>query len=175
MKRKGIPNAIRIHKVKDKQSHEWLYSQILLYHPFQNEDVDLKQTRENKKACEDLFLYPATLASISANKDDIRNSYVIKVRQKIMPFIEDVEEAREKVAKLSNEIIAEQIDAKIAQDNDDCNQEGAEIHPDFATIHPDFFFEGDLPSRPAVSSYRKVDLWDKKTIRSQICKLDGHQ
>ena len=47
MRRKGNPNAIRMHKVKDKASHEWLYSQILLYRPFQNEEVELLEIREN--------------------------------------------------------------------------------------------------------------------------------
>ena len=47
MRRKKSANCVRIHKVKDKASHEWLYSQILLYRPFQDEDIDLKAARED--------------------------------------------------------------------------------------------------------------------------------
>ena len=32
-----------------------------------------------------------------------------------------------------------------------------------------------MPSKNRVSSYRKIDLWDNKTIRSEICKLDSDQ
>ena len=46
MKKKNNANAIRMHKMKDKASHEWLYSQILLYRPFQNEEADLVEVRE---------------------------------------------------------------------------------------------------------------------------------
>ena len=97
MKRKKISNSIRFHKIKDKNSHEWLYSQLVLYHPFQTESVDLKGAMEDKKICEDMFLYPSNPALFSENECEIRNSNVIKVRRKVMPFLEDVEEARERV------------------------------------------------------------------------------
>ena len=48
MKRKKVSNSIRFHKIKDKSSHEWLYSQPLLYYPFQQEAVDLKEAIEKK-------------------------------------------------------------------------------------------------------------------------------
>ena len=175
MKRKKIPNAIRSHKIKDKNSHEWLYSQLLLYRPFQNETLDLQAARESKDICEDLFLYPSTVTSIAENKDDLRNSYVIKVRQKVMPFIEDVEEAREKIAVLNTEKIGEDMDAENEQENEECNIIGDEVHPDYETQHPDFFFEGNVPPKNQVSTYRKVDLWDTKTIRTEIRKLDSDQ
>ena len=37
------------------------------------------------------------------------------------------------------------------------------------------FYEGNLPPKKRVTSYRKIDLWDNKTIRSRICKLDSDQ
>ena len=93
--------------------------------------MDLQGARESKDTCEDLFLYPATVTLIAENKDDLQNSNVIKVRRKIMPFIEDVEEAREKISELNTEIIGEEMDAEIVQDNDECNVIGEELHPDF--------------------------------------------
>ena len=60
-----------------------------------------------------MFLYPANPDMISENVDEIRNSNVIKVRRKVMPFLEDVEEARERVAVLNTERIGEEIDAEI--------------------------------------------------------------
>ena len=82
---------MRFPKIKDYIDHEWLYSQLVLYHPSQTESVDLKEAMEDKKVFEDTFLYPSNPDLISEN-DEIRNSNVIKVRRKVMPFLEDVEE-----------------------------------------------------------------------------------
>ena len=168
MKRKKIPNAIRIHKVKDKNSHEWCYSQLVPYRPFENEDDDLKDARDSTEVCEQLMLHPATRESIEQGIDNITDSHVIKVRKKVMPFIEDVEEAREKVAALNAEIVGEQLDPENEQDNAECNLIEDEVHPDYEIQHPEFFHGDNLPPRAHASSYRKVDLWDNKKIRSEI-------
>lgn len=69
MKRKMISNSIRFHKIKDRDSHGSLYCQLVLYHPFQQECVDLKQGREDKRVCEDKFLYPANPHLIGENQE----------------------------------------------------------------------------------------------------------
>ena len=175
MKRKTISNAIRIHNVKDKNSHEWLYTQYLLYHPFQSELIDLKEARESKEECEKLFLHPTTLQDIMEDKDNIQMSDVIKVRQKVMPYIEDILEAREKIVVMNAEKIGDEIDATIAQENEECNQVRDELHPDFEVHHPDNFFEGNIPPRVRVTTYKRIDLWDKKKIRNEIRRLDPDQ
>ena len=84
-----------------------------------------------------------------------------------MPYIEDVEKTREKVAALNAEIIGnigDEIDAENAQERNDCLSIEDELHPDFEVQHPDFFYEGDVPSKTRVSSYRKIELWDKTEI-----------
>ena len=92
-----------------------------------------------------------------------------------MPFIEDVEEAREKVSVVNTEIIGEEMDAENVQGNEEDNLIGAEVHPDHETHGPDFFFEGNLPPKKTISSFRKIELWDNKTIRTEIRKLDPDQ
>ena len=92
-----------------------------------------------------------------------------------MPFIEDVEEAREKLAALNMEIAGEQLDPENEQDNADCNLIADEPHPDYETQNPDFFHGDDLPPRAHPVSYRKVGLWDNNKIRSEIRKLDPDQ
>ena len=175
MKRRRIPNAIRFHKIKDKNSHEWLYSEILLYHPFQNESTDLADARQSKDICEDMFLHPATSNSIAEDKNAISLSNVIKVRRKVMPFLEDVQEAREQIAFLNTEKIGEQIDSENVQDNIESTILEPEIHPDYETQHPDFFAEPTIQKSTTASAYRKIDLWDAKDIRTQLCKLDPDQ
>ena len=44
-----------------------------------------------------------------------------------MPFIEDVEEAREKIAVLNTEKIGEDMDAENEQENEECNIIGLPI------------------------------------------------
>ena len=120
MKRKKVSNSIRFHKIKDKSSHEWLYSQLLLYYPFQLESVDFKEALVDENVCEDMFLYPANPDLISEYDDKIQNSDFIKVRRKVMQSLDDVEEARERVAVLNTERIGEEIGAENAQDNEEC-------------------------------------------------------
>ena len=176
MKRKTIPYAIRIHKPKDKNSHEWIYSQVLLYRPFQKESVDLKDAREDKNICEDMFLYPANPALIEEDTNEIRKSNVIITRRKIMPFIEDVEEgAREQLAAMNTERIAEEIDAENVQNNDECYMIGTDIHPDYEVQHPDFFHEGTTQHATTATSYRRIELWHANEIGMQLCKLDPDQ
>lgn len=167
-RRRRIKNAIRFHKGKEKDSHESLYSEILLYHAFQNEMVDLKEVREDPDKCKDLFLYPATTSSVSENSNDIKNSNIIIVRGKVMPFLIDVEEAREQVISMQNEKIVEGLDAENVQDNDDCNQLAPEIHPDYKTQHPDYFMEGSKqPSKATTSNYKKSPCLIKRILRNK--------
>ena len=72
--RRRSRKAIRFHKSKDKDSHESLYSEILLYHAFQNEMVDLKEVREDPDKCKDLFLYPSTSSGVAENPEDIKKN-----------------------------------------------------------------------------------------------------
>ena len=116
-----------------------------MYRPFQNESLELKETKENNDVCENLLLHPVNITAIEENKENLRNSHVIKVRQKVMPFIQDVEEAREAVAVLNTELVGEELDAENAQNNEECNIMGDEVHPEFEVQHPDFFYEGNLP------------------------------
>ena len=85
MKRKKVSNSIRFHKIKDKTSHEWLYSQLFLYYPFQLESVDLKEALVDKKVCEDMFVYPANPDMISENVDE--NEDFVYVKKKIFILI----------------------------------------------------------------------------------------
>lgn len=115
LKRRGFPNSIRFHKIKDKNSHEWLYSNFVLYRPFLNKSLDLQEARENAEACELMFLNPVNSPLIEENKEQIKNSFVIKFRQKVTPFIEVVQEACQQVAALNNARIGEEKTQKISK------------------------------------------------------------
>ena len=156
--KKKMPNAIRFYKNKDKDSHEGMYSQILLYHAFQDEMKDLREVREDPDRCREMFIYPATTEDVAENEDAIRQSDIIKVRAKVMPYLVDVQEAREQAIATLNQKMAEGLDAENAQDNDDCNQLPPEIHPDFETQHPDCFLEGSKQHMLLTNKYDTLDF-----------------
>ena len=87
----------------------------------------------------------------------------------------NIEEARENIIAIHTELIGARIDADNEQANQECVDIGDELHPDFEVQHPEFFFQWDLPARPAVTSYKQIDLWDSKTIRERFRKLDPDQ
>ena len=174
MKRRKMPNALRLHKARDKNSHEGLYSMLILFHPFQKESIDLKEAKDDNNVCKEMFLFPESIHSIAENEDALRNSNILKIRKKIMPFIEDVQEVREHISEMDTARIAEQIDAENVQDNEDCDMVGPEIHPDFEVQHPDFF-QGNPQHPIPVSSYTRIVLWDTAEIRAQIRTLDEDQ
>ena len=92
-----------------------------------------------------------------------------------MPFVEDVEDARQHIASLNMDRIGENIDAENVQDNEDCALIEDEIHPDFETRHPDYFDQSNPKPSSTTSGFRKVDLWDSNEMRVQIRKLDADQ
>ena len=58
-----------------------------------------------------------------------------------MPFLLDVNEAREQITAMHMERAADGIDAEIVQDYVDCANLEEEIYPDYETQHPDFYAE----------------------------------
>ena len=76
---------------------------------------------------------------------------------------------------MNTERIGHELDAAIEQENEECNLIGDELHPDYEVHHPDFFYEGNIPPKPRVTSYKAIDLWDKKKIRTEIRRLDSDQ
>ena len=124
--------------MKNKASHENLYSEISLYHAFLDETKDLKKAREDANVCEEMFFrLPIRFAN---NEEAIRNSNIIKVRQKVLPFLKDVEEAREQITAMNIGRAGDGIDAEIVQDNVECDDHDEDIHPDYETQHPDFYY-----------------------------------
>ena len=176
MKRRKIPNAIRFYEIKNKASNEYLYSEILLYHAFQNEARDLKEAREDANVCEEMYLNPETPVTVANNENSIRNSNIIKVRGKVMPFLLDVEEAREQITVMHMERAPDRIDAEIVQDKVECANLEEEIHPDYETQHPDFYAEKiKEPKKNSIRSHQKITLIDKEDIRKELQKLDPDQ
>ena len=111
--RKRSQKSIRFHKYnKLKDTHEWHYSELLLYLPFHDEE-ELYPNDFNK--C--LGLYVEKFEKFS------------DIKSHVMPHLDMVIEAREKAEEFIS-TIGEDLDSNKEQENEEAEQEGAADHPD---------------------------------------------
>ena len=122
MKKRRKPCALRFHKVKESTDPlRYMLSELMLYRPLRTEvpQDDI------------LTLYEETF-------DD--TSKVEAVKSQVMEFLESVSEARfyaeEAKKELELEQVAENMDAQGQQENDDCQEEGLEDHPEYLACNP---------------------------------------
>ena len=125
MRKRKYPCALRFHKVKIQNDPvRFMLHEVMLYYPLRNE-VDPSDVQA---------LYDETFEG--ARKVDI-------VKSQVMEFLESVTEARyfaeEAKKELDLEEIAEEMDAQGHQDNEDCEEEEMEAHPDYLACHPGIF------------------------------------
>ena len=126
MRKRKNPCALRFHKVKfDKDPLRFMLHEVMLYYPLRDE-VDL----DNVQA-----LYEDTFDG--KNKIDI-------IKSQVMEFLESVTEARYFVEEANKELdlegITEEMDPQGHQDNQECNDEELEVHPEYSSCHPGKIF-----------------------------------
>ena len=173
MKKRSYPAALRFHKKKEK-SHEYYYSELLFYKPFQNES-ELKEEKENESISKTSFMYPGNTDGTENDEDrdrELKKSYVIKVKQRVMPFLESIADARHKVAASSE--MGRILDAEGEQDNADCEAEDHPEHPEHSALHPGEMANIDGTSEQA-KAYRRIDLLELNSLVEQTRNLDEEQ
>ena len=116
MKKRKKPCALRFHKVKELNDPlRYMLSELMLYRPLRGEVAqdDILPLYEEKYG-------------------DTRLIEIVK--SQVMEHLESVTEARfyaeEAKKELELEEVAEAMDAEGLQDNDDCNEEGLQDHPE---------------------------------------------
>ena len=145
MSKRRNPCALRFHKVKfDKDPLRFMLHEVMLYYPLRWE-VDL----DNVQA-----LYEETFQGKS--KIDI-------IKSQVMEFLESVTEARYFVEEAKKELdlegITDELDAQGQQDNEGCNDEELEVHPEYSSCHPGkIFFCFDYGAN-VLSLYITCALW----------------
>ena len=122
MKKRRKPCALRFHKVKESTDPlRYMLSELMLYRPLRREvpQDDI------------LTLYEETFGDTSK---------VETVKSQVMEFLESVSEARfyaeEAKKELELEQVAENMDAQGQQENDDCQEEGLQDHPEYLACNP---------------------------------------
>ena len=122
MKKRKKPCALRFHKVKElNDPMKYMLSELMLYRPL----------REEVPQDDILVLYEEKFGDTT--KIEI-------VKSQVMEHLESVSEARfyaeEAKKELDLEQVAEAMDAQGLQDNEDCDEEGLQDHPEYMVYHP---------------------------------------
>jgi hypothetical protein len=158
--RKRTRQVIRFHKINStKHSHEYKYSQLQMYSPFTREE-DLEP--DDFEKCESLF----------NQKSEHNNCLKIEnVKSLLMKHLEAVEEGTERAQDTMNEATRDIMDPALAQENEDCENEGVADHPDFVFKDP-----SDLQvTGHAKRLFKAIELYDETSLESMTNRLDEDQ
>ena len=155
MKRKSAM-VLRYHKInKQKQPHEFYYSELQLYHPHSAER-SLEREKEDLDVCKETYC----------------TSNLLKVKSKIMEFLESVEEGLERAQELEN-LIGDELDAQAEQDKDEDSAEGVVDHPDFIHLDPNRL--ENIPESSSSGVFKTVSLSSKEELYNLTNQLDEDQ
>ena len=122
MKKRKKPCALRFHKVKEMNDPmKYMLSELMLYRPL----------REEVPQDDILALY-------EEKHGDERKIEIVKFQ--VMEHLQSVTEARfyaeEAKKELELEEVAEAMDAQGVQENEDCDEEGLQDHPEYMVYNP---------------------------------------
>ena len=126
--KRTFPRAIRFFKKKyNLDPHLFYFSELLLYHPFRDENTLFPDDPEK---CEELYM---------KHQDELRC-----VKAQLMPFLESVEEAqliyqqmKAEERREKEEAMGADLDPQMEQEIADLDDLDDEEHPDYYHIDPD--------------------------------------
>ena len=154
------PLVVRYHKFrKTTESHDYLFSELELFHVF--------LSKIERERCIDDFDY--CLQTYQNNLENINY-----VRSKTMPFVNHVEDGLEKAENIYNEDnVAETLDPEAAQDNADCEDEGALDQEKFIAFDYDKLEETYAEKSDAL--FKRVQLDGLDELNQKTLNLDDDQ
>ena len=146
MKKRRKPCALRFHKVQESTDPlRYMLSELMLYKPLRDE-----------------VPHDDILALFEETFDDA--SKIENVKSQVMEFLESVSEARfyaeEAKKELELEQVAENMDAQGQQENDDCQEEGFQDHPEYLSCNPGKFLIQFEISNLSLN-YLEISSWRK--------------
>ena len=164
MKLRGHPAVLRFHKFSsDTNPHEYLFSELLLYHHWRHEE---ELHEDNQEACLQLY--------------NIHRDYIIQVKEQLFPNRNNVEEARAAVEAVGDTRpvhIGDDIDAEYEQNMDDQGLEGMVEDEEQAARHP-----GELVNMPEdgqvnveTAIYQRIDISNMDKMLEAARELDKDQ
>ena len=162
LRKRNHPKSLRFFKVKrDLNPARFFLHELMMYKSFGPDDYE--RWHDDEKCQEDYEKY----------KDIIK-----KVKEKVMEWMEDVEEARYFVEEvMKNEVdieeIGEHMDAEKHLEDLECDIEGIEEDEKYRHLDPEGLKELVIPD--AGNWHRKLELLDTNVLEQETCKLDKWQ
>ena len=150
----------RLHKLSQTKSpHEFYYSEIQLYRPFNDEG---KLYPNSLDKCKELY------DELSEHNDTRK---VTNVKNILMEHLEAVEDGSDKAKEIIDSNAGVTMDAENEQDNAECADEEVEEHPDFDAKNPD-----NLECKKTTgNAYKKIELYTDEKIKKLTLQLDKEQ
>ena len=173
MRLRNIPFVLRMHDYSKEDAQKEMYSEILRYHPFQNEQ-ELPINDFDK--CIQLFSEKdpgEDMKPIESQKSKIQ-----KVKEKIFPFKKYVESSRELIQDLQDfrpQHIGDQLDPEDVMDNEELEAEGISEAGEFAVRDPGIMPTDGSSSNPPKEIFRRIDISNKIAMRRSARQLDKEQ
>ena len=161
MRRRQQPACLRFHKVReDKDAKVYMLNELMLYSPLTDElDID---------SVYDLY-----------NQEYKGKKKVDIVKNQVMEYLQSVEEARIMVAEAEAEIdefmseVAAALDPQGEQENDECEFEGLEEHPDFLHLDPEVIEKET--NQTASTPFIRIEVPPSDELYQKIASLDKFQ
>ena len=151
MRLRERPAVLRIHKFReDKNPHEYLYSKLVLYCPWETEDELFEHDYE---ACQKKFKYPGA-----------EKSHIEIMEENLFPHANAVNESRavlENFADTRPSHIADALDPEDEKDKEEGEMEGLMEDEDYAARIPEEQMndqEGGQSTSKMQTSFRQVDI-----------------
>ena len=165
MRKRRFPAAVRFHKKRqDVDPHKFFLSELILYHPFRDEKVDLHS--DNEELCAQLY---------QKEFDNIR-----RVKAQVMEHLEDVEEARYIVeeylkSECKTKDVGTELDPEKEQEIWDCFTEEEENHPDFEHLDPKGIDDEDNETVKKEKFFKPIDVGNLKDLLENTKSFDSYQ
>ena len=162
MKKRTRPCALRFHKVKQHNDPDrYMIKELMLYYPLH----------------EELQADDAEMLFMQKYGDQYK---VEIVKRQVMPYLDDVEEARYYVEEVQKKLDLEEtgiaMDPQGCLDNAECEELGQEQHPDYEHCQPAAGeFDQTEDSVPGASTYRTIEVLSDKDLRQKTQSLDNYQ
>ena len=135
--------VVRLHQhSKTTDLHQFIYSQLLLYRPFRDEE---ELHYDDQEKCANLYLNTI---------DPSLPTDVNLMKTKIMPHIESVDEGREKALHIIEDCTGAILDPAFEQNNREDAETGITEDPEFLALHDENLYKP--PKRKY--SYPKIEL-----------------
>ena len=166
MKKRRRAAALRFYKGYKKDPVRFMHQELMLYTPLRDEIP--------RESIEALYL-----------EEFEGERKVSRVKRQVMPFLQSVEEARLMVDEMQKELELDHsetgvnLDPQAEQENEECEEEGEQDHPDFLHLDPGQLAQYDADSNSGNTRqplpFSRIEVPPSDELYQSINRLDRFQ